>query len=374
MNNIVKQGITKVPFTPYDIFGYLIPGSFFLIGTYLFDILIVHNFNNSNFYPIYSVLDLSVKNIGNNFLLGTIYLGVLIIIAYVLGHIIASMSSHFLDRILIEKGHGYPLQLLLKMNKEVMRKGRISAYFRGAFFWINSYLVLQYSGYVFNIKFFTSFANFIIYFFLVYSFISLIFLILYRINPEVDHSRIDHAFFNFIKRIYNYSMFYLFAGPYDLITYLYSILTRTRETFDDTFITKYKNYFESNFAYSAEAAGTNNYWFSFLYVSEKSPFANSLISTWLFLYSFARNLATCLFILFLYAFASLMYQHNNLIFNDSNYYLLLIPFVCFLGYLIMLTRYYYLYKNYYTKFIIRSFVFFNELEHKHKNVIQETGS
>ncbi len=358
MNDELKKGFIKVPFTPYDIFGYLIPGASFFIGAYLFDFLISESIKNSDFLPIYTIFHKSVLNLGNNFVVGTIYIIMLIISAYVLGHIIASVSSHFLDRLLIEKGHGYPLQQLLKLNQETIRKGRISAFIRGAFFWVNVYLVIQYLGFVFNIKLFTVLADFIINIFIIYSSISLVFLIIYKWNPEVDPNRVNWNFLNFIKIMYNYSLKYFFAGPYDLFSYLYSILIRTRETFDDIFIDKYKNYFNANFNYDAEEAGTNNYWLSFLFVSEKSALSSSLINNWLFLYSFARNISTSLLMLFIYAFISLISQIDL---TSMHGYIFLLPLFYFAAYLIMLTRYYYLFKNYYTKFIIRSFVFLNEI-------------
>ena len=181
---------------------------------------------------------------------------------------------------------------------------------------------------------------------------------MYIKNPELDPERVNWKFWNTIKAWYNYSLHYLFAWPYDKITYIYSVLIRTRETFDDKFIDKYKTYFKENFNYEPEDARTNNYWFTFLFVSERSALSNSLINNWLFLYSFARNLSTTLLLLFIYAFASLMSQADI---TKLHGYILFIPFMCFLAYFIMLTRYYYLYKNYYTKFIIRSFVFQNEI-------------
>lgn len=359
MNDLIKKGVVKVPFTPYDIFGYLIPGASFLIGSYFFDFLIYQDTKILNFSPIYSTFHDLTINLKDSFIIGTIFLIILLIVAYVLGHIIASISSHFLDRILIDKGHGYPLQKLLSMNKDTIKKGRVSAYIRGAFFWVNIYLILQYCGFAFNIVPLTVIADTIIMCFLIYSFISLIFLIIYRINPVVESSRVEWDFLSKIQSVFNWSMMKLFAGPYDFISYLYSTLIRTSEFFDDTFVNKYKTYFSNNFDYDAEKAGTNNYWFAFLFVSEKSPMANSLINNWLFLYSFARNFSTCLLVLFIYAFVSIMYQLNI---SEISNQILIVPVLCFIAYLIMLTRYYYLYKNYYTKFIVRSYVFLNEMD------------
>ena len=129
MNDMLKSGVLKAPFTPYDIFGYLIPGASFFIGAYFFDFLILESVPNSKFLPVYTVFHNSISTLGNNFTIGAIYLIMLIIIAYVFGHVIASISSHFLDRLLVEKGHGYPLQQLLKLNTDNIRKGRISDLF-----------------------------------------------------------------------------------------------------------------------------------------------------------------------------------------------------------------------------------------------------
>jgi hypothetical protein len=75
------------------------------------------------------------------------------------------------------------------------------------------------------------------------------------------------------------------------------------------------------------------------------------------LYSFARNLSAAFYVAFLYGYAILALNAVSIPDHQASYIAVLIPAAYLFGSLVMLSRYYYLYANYYTKFIIRAFFY-----------------
>lgn len=354
MSAEAKNESVKLPFNVYDIFGYLIPGAFFIIISYFFD----HEIKNLGacdpFLPVLHLIDQDISVSEESVIGSTLILSIFILIAYVIGHIIASISSHFLDKMLVEKGHGYPYQNLLFFEEQQTEEYRTRPLIKGSFFWMNFYLLIQCGSYIWGNDILHWVAKIMIYGILIYWVLSLIFWLSLKYN-KVGPKTI---------KFYGLSL-KVWVFIYDIVVIIYSKTSRTNNHLDSVFIAKYKNYFKSTFDYPNDKANTNHYWFSVMYVTEKSKTLGHLISNWLSLYSFARNLATCLFLLFIYMFISFMINNiNQIVYPDSRIFYA--PFIAYFGFMILLTRYYYLYKNYYSKFIFRSFVFLKELEARNR--------
>lgn len=64
---------------------------------------------------------------------------VAVVFTYVLGHAIAGLSSLCIDRILMQKGHGYPCEALLRVPGEHTRHRVVCEreFYKGTFFWLN---------------------------------------------------------------------------------------------------------------------------------------------------------------------------------------------------------------------------------------------
>lgn len=85
----------KIPFTTYDVFGYLASGLALLAGLQL----------AFGFPP---VLNSELRTLDAVFLL---------LAAYVLGHVVAAASQFVLESIVIEKGLGRPIDNLFRSDK-----------------------------------------------------------------------------------------------------------------------------------------------------------------------------------------------------------------------------------------------------------------
>jgi len=158
---------------------------------------------------------------------------------------------------------------------------------------------------------------------------------------------------------------------YNVISNLLSIFLNTRGGFSDAFIDRYKNSFVENFKLKPEEEETNNYWFPQYYVVNKSPEIALPVNQWLRLYGFARNIATSFYLAFLYSCMLLLYYETQIpggfkVIEFSCLYIFLIPLSYFFLSFLMLVRYYYLYVGYYTKYILRAYVYLAIMESKEK--------
>lgn len=123
----------------YSIFGYLLPG-FFLTSLYIIDFdasLIFRSLSNKTITQLKDIQNLEDLRI--NLLLGYFSNGtmsdfkfipfiIFIFFCYVLGHIVSSISSFFIERLFIKEIFGYPSAVLLKEKKsgcEYFKKIRI---------------------------------------------------------------------------------------------------------------------------------------------------------------------------------------------------------------------------------------------------------
>ncbi len=143
----------RVPFGTYDFFGYLIPGMTLIFNIYLICIgyhwSLSGDKNISLISPVNYFLEDMSKILNSNastFFQITVVI-FLLIFAYVIGHIIGSISSLFLDRILVFKAYGYPYESIiqnktLKLLKYDVQRKIDSNQWRAIFFWANFLLVI----------------------------------------------------------------------------------------------------------------------------------------------------------------------------------------------------------------------------------------
>jgi hypothetical protein len=133
----------------------------------------------------------------------------------------------------------------------------------------------------------------------------------------------------------------------------------TREPASAEFTKLYSESFNRHFQLNAATAGTTNFWLAYMHMMEKSPTLGAIATNWLRLYAFARNLSAAFYLFFIYAFLWL-WIHSAAITDWGAYrtgVLLAFPLGGLALALIMLTRFYYLYASYYTRFVFRSFVY-----------------
>lgn len=138
----------KIPINAYDLFGYLIPGLTFVVSSFLFEYYLLHRIDTSTIEgvfhkPFYTLAELVFFNgIADNWILSAFTIIVIICMLYVVGHILSSISSLFIDRILVSKGYGYPYEYLL--NFKSVGDAYSSAFYKGVFMWLNTIILLYY--------------------------------------------------------------------------------------------------------------------------------------------------------------------------------------------------------------------------------------
>ncbi|HXG06052.1 MAG TPA: hypothetical protein VNI77_01850, partial [Nitrososphaera sp.] len=350
----------KIPLNNYDLFGYLIPGAIALLAIYSFEFwadhqLEVNRIALSVHLPLFTAINSTAHSIlqAKDWILSALFLIVMLIIAYAFGHIVSSVSSLSLDRILVYKGYGYPYQQLFGFEHPI-RNWDTGPFYRGLFFWFNAYLLVRYYAILYPgpaVLTAVSWLGWYLTFVLVIK-LSIGHFRTHPFNWLVSHTprilrKIGTTFLVAVIRI-------LFAGPYDLFTSSLSRLINTRAVFQPEFVEFYKKTFHSLFGLDPNSAETNNYWLSKCYIAYKSPTLDSMLVNWLYLYSYARNLSTAFYLAFAYCFISILFQRDLFVhLGDSVLYI--IPLVFFLLALVMLSRYYYLYYIYYSKFLFRAF-------------------
>lgn len=352
----------KIPISAYDIFGYFIPGAIALLAAYFFEFLTNLQLTKpiDLYLPLLTAFNVSGEAVFdvNQWVLSVMFFIAILIIIYIIGHIVSSLSSFCIDRVLIFKGYQYPYQILLGLKNDTKDLSR--SFYRGLFFWVNVWLLLVYLFVIlYNQEWLEQTINWLSLYI-----VGVILLKVMISNPPIIPSRwmqwieSKSPISLLAKKVDGLPRFFigkLFAGPYDFITTYLSNFIGSRKPFEQEFIESYKKLFLLKFGLEVEKAVTNNYWFCAGYIAEKSPALNAIVVNFLHMYSYARNVSTAFYLAFLYCFVSLFLQGQLFQSLNHNLALFTLPLVFFFLSLVMLTRFYYLYFCYYSKFIFRAF-------------------
>ena len=347
MHEMAELKEARLPLTPHDFFGYLVPGATLAILIYQFEFWCATKFPAVPGTPIFHtpvrtaiMMTDAPKDWGFSFLYVLAILG----ISYVVGHIIASASVVFIDRMLVSKGHGYPYQNLLRVDQHQGLKKDVSApFYRGMFFWINIYFVLRYLA-LFAQHDLCSRMSLVVGWLIIAAILAKIALspLLYRRMPRA------------VRRFW-----FVFASPYDLLGHTLALYTRTRVPFDHAMVLSFERVFHEKFHLEARQAGANNYWMSKLYIQNTAPLLYQSIARWHYLYVFNRNLSTAFYTAFVYCFLLLALQRESVAALPfyENFVTLALPLGFLLCSVALLIRFYYLYVRKHTCLLFRTFVY-----------------
>ena len=355
-----------LPLTPYDILGYLAPG-----GTLLLSCLIFEHFLKAVVAPQlktvswHTPLLSATKTLYSSSVEPTnsISLALFAIcfaaVAYITGHVVGSAASILLDRALVFKGYGYPYSSLLRLTRDETVPRRFSrAFYRGLFFWINAFILLLYLGLFLaaplsfhRLAWWLRHLSYAILLFVAFA-------IVFKLFVDTKWMR-ESSRMHFARTTALTWMARFLDGPYELVAHPLSKVMNTRNSFDDEFIKTFREKFAARFGLRSESAGTNNYWMCYCYVLEECPELRGLVTHWLRMYVFARNLAAAFYLAFLYCFIWLITEAPALGEHDPRIVAptLFLPAMLFVSSFLLLLRYYYLFVSYFTKFIFRAFVY-----------------
>lgn len=348
MSNHLEIGKNKIPITGYDLLGYLIPGSFLIALIFLFEYIANRQYKELGIItPVYDGICLLFNYKTKSFLAIALLLLAIYIAIYMIGHIVASVSSILADHLLVAKGHGYPYESLLGLkDPKNPNQATTHGFYLGSFFWINIYIALKFfsfsrgSSNLFYIP--KTVAFFVI--------ISLTIKLIYHqrlIKPDAFiASPIGKSIAYFLGKIY--------PGPYLLLQNLFIKMFNSRTSFEEDFIARYQEKFLRRFNLDYKNAGTNNFWLSYIYVITNCPESAPLITNWLHLYAFARNVSISFYLVLFYMIVDFKIQRPIFLSKSSNETYLLALLFLGLG-VLFLSRYIYLYFSYFSKFTFRAF-------------------
>ncbi len=137
---------SSLPLTTGDVFSYAIPGGALLATSLLFD-LWVRRVDASAHVPVLTSLKIIYGAVASppDVLISALFAITVVAAAYGIGHLVASFGSLFIERVFVQKGVGYPYSLLLKLRDEADDWRKTSrSFYRGFFFWANSWLAALY--------------------------------------------------------------------------------------------------------------------------------------------------------------------------------------------------------------------------------------
>lgn len=307
-----------IPFTVYDVFGYFLPGLVLFLIFYLYECVIEKEiFIRALFsYSKYSI----TRDI--------VQLLIISVICYIIGHCIATISVIFHDRIIYSIILTYPLLRLLKIhnkyvsyinkNKNIVLK--ILLYIKLYYFVFIFLTLMNYHSIICIQKYY----NIII---------GIPILIILILIFKIKYLKLT---FQKILNILSNALQFL----------------RARD-FTEEFISNYTKYFSKIFKLNPIKEKTNVYWLSQILIVSTSPRNYLFIENWRNLYSLMRNLSSSFYIS---SCLGLIFTIFNEI-NNNDLKLILISIIAMSLAFMSLFRYIYLYENYYTKYIIRTFYF-----------------
>lgn len=357
----LEEGKIRFPFSGFDLFWYIIPGAVLMLSVFLFEFWIRLHYNIPSFHsPVYTALSSTANQIfTENWVFSAIYLLILVSIAYVSGHILASIGAFVIERILVAKGYKYPYEHLLDI-KDTSKQKKIHSgpFYRGLFFWFNIYFLLRYINIYYHYDILQIIMKSISYYILFLILLKPIFDFLKYKLPKYwewlalnKRRKVIVFIHNLLVLIFKSSSVF-----YNFLSSTFSTFLNTRRSFDQAFIDKYKELFKSEFGFNPEASSNNNYWLVKLFVINSASPLTKEVTIWNSMYRFSRNLSTALFISFFYLFISIITQHALL--KDINDPVITFsPLILFVLAIIMLLQFFYLYDNRYSRLVFRCFVF-----------------
>lgn len=373
------------PITAYDVLGYMAPGGTLILCIFLFEVWVERirrmglAADKDLHVPMYTAFTTFAGKLSNaDWVLSALFLIVVLGIAYVVGHVVASLSALLMDRFYLAKAHGYPYEWLLDL-KDDDGKSDSRSFYRGLFLWVNvvvvaAYLMVAHLGLPFvDLPVWAQWVTLgAIVAFIIFSSIVKWLVSTHRARDRNEDATDSVA--EWAGRGEGW-LTHVFSGPYRFIASRVKKLLFAGADFDDEFKSSYKEKYQRLFGYDPVTARSNNYWLSYIHIRQTSNELTRPIDNWLRLYSFARNLSTAFYASFLYA-AVWFLAHGRPVAQDCYQLQLLrvIPVLFLIAAFAMLLRYFYLYTYYYTKFIFRAFVYLERVSPVSLPVTQRTES
>lgn len=344
MSEKLKE-VIRLPFDFYDFFGYLFPGTFFTATS-----LVLYELSQSNQFSYYDWLrEFVTQSSDVTFFSGLLLLFFLAIVLYLIGHVIATVSSVVMEKYLLKGMFGYPYNYYVKA--ETTHNALSKSFYRWSFvighFALISCCLAFYNDW-------PKWPSIVLVF-------SLLLLVLLRFSLvylrhfglSSKSSRLMKYRETFRKWLDSWMVKFTncsIVWPTSTILGPTGILDSFSESFIDTFSAK----FERDFGCSYKESGTNVFWLPYAYVLRNLPAASASISNFLHMYSFNRNMAMSCYLLVIFELLVLWNGFRPHVQNKEPLFIILM--LLLVAGITLSVRYFYIFSSYYTKFLFRVYV------------------
>jgi len=357
-----ERALLKIaPFDAYDFFGYLTPGLTLFLNVLIYEMALRVHAHQTTFGHAGRFTAAAWKFVHDlsdvHWSLVTAGFALLLLTSYVVGHVVASVSSLYLERALVVRGYGYPYENLLGLSRRRFQHDRVLGYtHKGAFFWLNCALLAGYLNVargsdVWHTVLLTS---------------GLCLGTTITVGSLLYGGLKSGLIYGAARRLWGtrrrtclrrcVTAFGIVALPYELMALPLSRYLNTRSALTPALVHRYRTAFKRTFSLPASVASTNNFWFANFFVSQHGGSLALRLTRWFHLYSYARNLSAAFGLSFVYAIPRLLYWGQAPVFPLSAVaFWVPITYVGIAA--VLLVRYYYLYAGYYSKFVFRAFVY-----------------
>jgi len=360
----------NLPFTTYDFLGYLAPGFALLTSIAAYEINYVRLAQKYSAVPemrrpLSTIFSL-IKPEKEDWMMAAALILCAVGVAYILGHVISSVSSFFLDRILLNRGYGYPYENLLDLPKTDFRREYITKpYYRAAYLYFNIGLLGCYISTIYLERIDAVVVLFAVLIPLFFLFFYMIIILKYKYclsrRRNKKDKKLSEKFLTAAPLWGLCNDCHLFSSlsrPFDWGAEKMSHFLHTREPLNQTSIATIKERLQERNLIEEGTYDTNYFWMPYFTVLEHNERLSPYITNWLRLYSFNRNLSASFYIVYIYG----MIQISTIVgelpqmsaFDASVLYGLPVFFLALSA--VSLLRYYYLFVCYYTKSVYRIFL------------------
>jgi hypothetical protein len=266
----------KFPFDYYDFFGYFFPGIAMVMYGYVFVHTVygetvpsvIASFGVSDMEKAPLLIDLALFVVG-------------VVFVYVVGHVVATFSNLYFDKILMKEVLGYPFLRLLGMAS------RPRPFSRPTY----AYCVVLFNLLLIWVAFSpAAIRHDRVAWILFYGLMALLGL---RIIAKFITDVLSNC--KWFKRLRDSRrLAFIWGAPVryviDPIIRLIESILGVDESFPDDFTSRYRSAFQGTYEIDPDKAFSENYWLSYYGAAKHSQFSE-VVRTWLHLYGFSRNLA-----------------------------------------------------------------------------------
>lgn len=347
------------PFNVYDFYGYLFPGAILT----LFTLFLVVWFTPISFQNLFTLLEEAEKL---HIILGVVGGSGFVATVYFAGHVNGTLSHLVFDQALMKRVIGYPVYTILGISAGMSPFGRAFNFY--LLFFVNVLVLLPMIKLVF--------PDFLGFPFIYLSVLCLMSIVMVLgiivavlggpdevLNSGVHkkgHFKILKLLVYRITQVVNWFFFSGLSFSQRLFLPLINLITGS-ESVSTGVIERFKDNINRLSGLNSEEIGSDNFWLPYIYMHRHEPEVEEHLSNWMNLYAFLKNLSFVAFILCFEIslavtlhYCSVVEMHHMTGAIDVQVVVLGFSFLYLSGW-ILAFRYWTIYKNYFTKYLIRSF-------------------